>query len=320
MDMAKSLSLAVIQTPGEPGASHLDEVGRLIVQAAGRGARLVLLPELFAMPFRFDVAAWRWATPQGGAIEAFLRSAAKMAGVYLGGSYLEARGSDFFNTFALASPAGDIVGRVGKAHPCSLERCLFAPSPGPQVIETELGRVGVAICYDNNIRTVADRLLGENPDLWLMPMSAPLLPYSLAGRKGVARYLAELRDSPAGLARHLGIPVAMANKFGPWQASMPGWLPAVKSRFPGASRIVEGDGRELAVAADAVEVCVAEVTLAPERKRLFVPPEFDRNRPWVSPPLPDYRLFPLYEWWGARYYRRHPQRAALAQQRSRPHG
>lgn len=317
--MDRLLSLAVIQPPGEPGLAHLDEVGRLIAEAAGRGAQLVLLPELFAMPFHFDVGAWRWATPQGGKIEGFLQSTAKMLGIHLGGSYLEARGSDFFNTFALASPAGKIVGRVGKANPCSLERCLFSPAQGPQVIETDLGRIGVAICYDNSIRELVDRLLGGNPDLWLMPLSAPLLPFSLAGKKGVARYLAELRDSPAAMAKQFGIPVAMANKIGPWHAPMPGWLPTIKSHFPGASRIVDSDGSEVAVAADRVDVCVAEVTLARERKRLSVPPELDRNRPWVMPPSMDYRLFPIYEWWGARYYRRHPQRAALAQERSRQH-
>lgn len=317
--MARSISLAVVQTPGEPGAAHLDDVGRLIFEAAERGAQLVLLPELFAMPFHLDGSAWRWATPQGGKIEAFLRSTAKMAGIHLGGSYLEARGSDFYNTFALASPAGGIVGRVGKAHPCSLERCLFAPSPGPQVIETELGRIAVAICYDNALREVADRLLADAPDLWLMPMSAPLPPFSLAGKAGIARYRRELCDSPAEMARHYGIPVALANKYGAWHAPMPGWLPAVKSRFPGGSRIVDSDGRESAVAADAVGVCCAKVTLAPERKRLSVPPEFDRNRPWIMPPSLDYRLFPLQEWWGGRYYRRHPQRAALAQERSHQH-
>jgi len=245
-----------------------------------------------------------------------LQSTAKMAGIYLGGSYLEARGSDFFNTFALAGPAGDIVGRVGKAHPCAVECCVFAPAPGPQVIACELGRIGVAICYDNALRVVADRLLGEQPDLWLMPMSAPLLPFSLGGKAGGARYLRELCDSPAEMARHYGIPVALANKHGHWQTAMPGLLPSVKSRFPGGSRIVDSDGQELAIADDAVAVCCAEVVLDPARKRLHVPSEFDRNRPWVTPPLLDYRLFPLQEWWGKRYYRRHPRRALLAQEKS----
>ena len=54
-----------------------------------------------------------------------------------------------------------ILGRVGKDHPCSLEAYTFKPHPGPQVIDTPLGRIGVAICYDNSLRVVWDRLLAE---------------------------------------------------------------------------------------------------------------------------------------------------------------
>lgn len=312
----RRLTLGMVQSAGEPGPTHLDEVGKLACKAAQQGSELILLPELFSTPFHFTTKVWHRATPQGGAMEQFLCATARALGVYLGGSYLEARGQDFFNTFALASPQGRIVGRVGKAHPCSLERCVFAPSPGPQVIVCELGRIGVAICYDNALRAIVDRLLGEQPDLWLMPMSAPLPPFSLGGKAGIARYQRELCDSPAEMARHYGIPVVMANKHGSWRPAMPGWLPDVESHFPGGSRIVDSDGQVLARADDAVGVCCAEVTLDPVRKHLCVPPEFDCNRPWVTPPLIDYRLFPLHEWWGGRYYRRHPQRAVLAQERS----
>ena len=312
----RRLCLGLVQSAGEPSPAHLDSVGELVCAAARQGAELILLPELFSSPFFFTAEIWRWATPQGGGVEQFLCATAKSLGVYLGGSYLEVRGQDFFNTFALASPQGLVIGRVGKGHPCSLERCAFAPSTGPRVIPTELGRIGVGICYDNTLRAEVDQLLADDPDLWLMPMSAPLLPFSLAGRRGVARYLTELRDSPAALARQLGIPVALSNKFGPWFAPMPGWLPAVRSDFPGCSRIVERDGTEQAVMPDNVGACVASVTLDPARKHLQLPADLDRNRPWMSPPLPDYRLFPFYEWWGKRYYRRHPQRAAVAQQRS----
>src|SRR5574343_109508 len=258
----RKVTVAVVQSPGEPGADHLELLAGLIGDAAQQGAQLVLLPELFAMPYHFESAAWAWATPRKGAIEMFLQATAKKAGVFLGGTYLEACGSDFFNTFALAGPGGELVGRVGKAHPCSFERWLFAPSPGPQVIACVLGRVGVAICYDNALRAIADRLLAERPDLWLMPMSAPMPPFSLAGKAGIARYR-----------------------------------------------------RELALADEAVGMCCAAVVLDPARQRLLVPPEFDCNRPWVTPPLLDYRLFPLHEWWGRRYYQRHPQRALMAQQR-----
>lgn len=317
--MALTLKMAVVQTPSEPDAFHLDTVGNLVCAAARQGAQLVLLPELFASPFHFDVPVWQWGTPRDGKVEQFLCSTAKSAGIYLGGSYLEARGDNFFNTFALASPAGEVVGRVGKAHPCSLEACVFAPAPGPQVIVTELGRIGVAICYDNSLRDVVDRLLADDPDLWLLPMSAPTPPLSLSGAKGKQAYLDLLRLSPVNLARHFGIPFAMANKSGSWHTAMPGWLPAVDSSFPGLSRIANSDG-ELLVALDGeVGFAVAEVMLDPARKQLTLPPAFEAHRPWIDAPSLDFRLFPLFEWWGRRYYRRHPERPAIAHTRSACH-
>lgn len=173
--MSRTLTLAVLQPEA---ISHsltdsLDWLAKQAEQAAACGAQLALLPELFASPFWFTAEVWRWAQPQGGLVKRFLQDTARANGLYLGGSYLEARGEHFYNTFALASPAGQIVGRVGKAHPCSLERAVFAPSPGAQVIDTELGRIGVAICYDNALREVVDPLLAAKPDVWLMPLSAP---------------------------------------------------------------------------------------------------------------------------------------------------
>jgi len=317
--MSRQLRLAVVQTPGAPAPGHLDRVGASVVDAARQGAELLLLPELFSSPFRFDADVWRWATPRGGQVERFLQALARESRVYLGGSYLEVRGDDFFNTFALASPAGEIVGRVGKAHPCSLERCVFAPAPGPRVIVTELGRIGVAICYDNSLRGEVDGLLAEHPDLWLMPMSAPLPPSSLAGRAGVEAYRVLLRDSPAAMAGHFGIPFAMANKAGPWVAPIPGWLPTARSSFPGYSQIVDGDGGLLALLGDEPGLAVADVRCDPARKRLKVPADLDRHRPWLGPVTADFRLFPFFEWWGRRRYRHHPERVTIARDRSECH-
>ena len=316
--MSRTLNLAVIQPDAacptlEP---HLAWLDHHIQQAAAAGAQLALLPELFANPFWLTAEVWRWAQPQGGLVERFLQDTARANGLYLGGSYLEARGEHFYNTFALASPAGQIVGRVGKAHPCSLERAVFAPSPGAQVIDTELGRIGVAICYDNALREVVDPLLAAKPDVWLMPTSAPMPPASLGGQRGLEAYLTILRDSPAAMAALFGLPVAMANKCGRWQSPMPGWLPAADSHFPGLSCIADSDGAQVAALGAQPGFAVAQVTLDPARKRCHVPAAYQRHRPWlVAPPL-DYRLFALFEWWGARHYRRHPQRAALAQQQS----
>jgi N-carbamoylputrescine amidase len=106
-------------------AGNLARAGRWSEAAARRGAELILLPELFSTGFELNDRSWQSAEPQGGPSERWLLDTARRHGCHIGGSYLEARGEDFFNTFALAAPDGSIAGRVRKSHPCSIEAYVF---------------------------------------------------------------------------------------------------------------------------------------------------------------------------------------------------
>jgi N-carbamoylputrescine amidase len=310
-----SLTVAAIQPVCRPGpvADNLARLEKAVATAAQAGAQLALLPERFPEAFRFDEAAWMAASPADGKVAQWLVEMSRKYHLYLGGSFLEARGEDFYNTFILASPDQGILGRVGKDHPCSLEAYTFRPKPGPQVIDTPLGRIGVAICYDSSLRVVWDRLLAEGFDLLLMPMCAPTPPRSiLYSRKRIAAYHDSFKDGATMLAKQLGVPVIMANKAGPWDTPLPGWLPAVHSSFPGFSHIADSDGVELARLDGAGGVIVAEVHLDPARKHLQLAPDADRYRPWVVPVPSDYKTFAIFEYFGRRHYLRSQRRADLA--------
>jgi N-carbamoylputrescine amidase len=312
---AISLCVAAIQPVCRPGpvADNLASLEKAIARAAAAGAQLALLPERFPEAFRFDEAAWMAASPANGKIARWLAGMARTYGLYLGGSFLEARGEDFYNTFILASPGGGILGRVGKDHPCSLEAYTFRPQPGPQVIDTPLGRIGVAICYDSSLRVVWDRLLADGFDLLLLPMCAPTPPRNIFyGERRIAAYHNSFKYGATQLARQLGVPVIMANKAGPWETPLPGWLPKVRSSFPGFSHIADSDGTEKARLDGAGGVIVAKVSLDPERKHLQLAPDADRYRPWVLPVPLDYRTFAMFEYFGRRQYLRSQRRADLA--------
>ena len=293
--------------------ANLNALAAQVAQAAEQGADIVLLPERFSEAFRLDHSAWSSASARGGRVEEWLQSLASRHGIYLGGSYLEARGQDFYNTFALAAPTGVIAGRVGKDHPCSLEAYVFSGRPGPQVIETDIGRIGIAICYDNSLRCVIDRLLAGDPDILLMPMSAPTPPKSLFySERRIASYHASFRNGAIQAAQSWGIPAVMANKAGVWETPLPGLLPAVHSRYPGFSHIADNDGTELARLGDKVGLIVATVHMDPSKKHFTLPAEVDRYRPWIAPVPLDWRSFAIFEWFGRRAYRRSRERAALA--------
>lgn len=311
---ATSLCVAAIQPVCRPGpvADNLARLENAVANAALGGAKLALLPERFPDSFRLDEEAWKAASPGDGKVAKWLAEMSRKYGLYVGGSFLEARGMDFYNTFMLASPEAGIIGRVGKDHPCSLEAYTFRPRPGPQVIDSPLGRIGVAICYDNSLRVVWDRLLAEGFDMLLMPMAAPTPPRSiLYSKKRIAAYLNAFRNGATMLAKQLGVPVIMANKTGPWETPLPVWLPKVRSSFPGFSCIADSDGTEKARLEDEEGVIVAEVSLDPARKHLQLPPDADKYRPWVMPVPPDYKTFAIFERFGHRQYLRSQHRADM---------
>jgi len=305
----RSVRLAAVQMVSVNGrvAENLARAGRWAGEAARRGAELVLLPELFSVGFELNANSWQCVEPQDGPTERWLVDAAKRHGFHIGGSYLERRGDDVFNTFALAGPAG-IIGRVRKRHPCSLEAYIFKGGDDPHVIETPLGRVGVAICYDNSLREVWDRLLAGEPDLLLMPMSAPTPVKTLFYRqRNIDTFHSAFCDGAAQSARLLGIPCAMSNKWGEWDTTLPGLIASLlfgrqRSTFPGFTHIADSDGGEVGRIAHGEGVAVATVHLDPARRRLSLPTERDRFRPWVSQVPPEYRFFRYFEALGRRWY------------------
>lgn len=314
---ARIVTVAAVQMESRNGdvAGNLARAERWSDEAARRGAELVLLPELFSTGFELNDHAWHSAEPQGGPSERWLAETARRHGLHIGGSYLEARGDDFFNTFALAAPDGSIAGRVRKAHPCSLEAYVFQGGDDAHVIPTALGRVGIAICYDSSLRATWEHILANDPDLVLMPMSAPMpMKTFFYNQKRIDAFNASFREGATGCAGGAGIPVLMANKWGPWATDLPGIWPTQTSSFPGFSHIADSDGREVARMGDGEGVIVAPVHLVAERKRPTLAPATERYRPWVADVPSEFKFFRWFEALGRRWYRRHPARARLARQ------
>lgn len=305
----RKLRVAAVQMVSANGlvAENLARARQWAEQAARPGAELVLLPELFAIGFELNAHAWNSAEPQGGLTERWLTETARTHGFYIGGSYLERRGDDYFNTFALSGPMG-VIGRVRKRHPCSLEAYIFKGGDDAHVIETPLGRIGVAICYDASLREVWDHLLAGAPDLLLMPMSAPTpVKTLLYNQQRIDAFHASFSDGATQSARLVGIPCAMSNKWGEWDTTLPGLIPPLlfgrqRSSFPGFTHIADSDGQEVARVATGEGVAVATVCLDPAQKRSSLPPERDRFRPWIAEVPAEYRFFGAFEVLGRRWY------------------
>lgn len=266
-------------------SGNRERADALVAEAAGRGAELVLLPELALQGYDVSAACWRTAEPLGGPITRWLRDRARVHRVHLGTTLLEARGGDFHNSFVLATPAGEVAGVVGKSRPAWVEARRYRGARDGRVIETALGRIGVGICFENYLASVARELAAGHVDLVLQPTAAatPFASWPV-GARGARAFETMLAGLAPAHARMAGAPVVMANMCGPHEMAGPGGA-VLRTRFPGMSAVLSSDGAVLASAGEAEGVAVAAATLGgmpagPPRGRWAV------RMPWYAEAWP----------------------------------
>ena len=265
-----TLRVAAVQMESKNGEvkANLAHASRFVDEAAGKGARLILLPEFMPTGYVYTTAIWEAAEPKDGPTVSWLREHSKRLGVWMGTRFLEAEGDHFFNTFVLTNPDGGEAGRVRKQTSALFEAFFVKGDVGSHVIATEFGKVGVGICYENQLAYIPSIMHEHSVDLLLMPHSAPTpMPGPLVSRRSAEAFNRGLKDLARHYARALGIPAVLINKSGPWKTPVLG-LPLLTqdSAFPGLSTICDSDGSVRAQMGAEEGVITADVTLDPRRK------------------------------------------------------
>lgn len=148
--------------PGEP-VLNAEALGEVAARAAGGGASLLVVPELWLTGYDLSVAVER-AAPLGDGAFAEMAWLARRHGLYLLGTTLERnpKGKPF-NTAALYGPDGKLLASYRKVHlfPPMGEVEHMAPGEALPVFDLPWGRTALAICYDLRF-----------PELWRCYMEA----------------------------------------------------------------------------------------------------------------------------------------------------
>jgi len=310
--MPTQLRVACVQLESDNGQveANLARATPLVIEAATRGAKLILCPEFLAAGYIYDESIWESGEPQGGPTESWLIQQASANDAYVGASYLEADGEDFWNTFSLAGPDGTIVGRVRKESLPAFEGWYFKSCDKPKVMNTEIGRIAVGICQDNHTARFMRRLCNTDFDLIVMPHSSPCLPV-----RSFSRQMEEnLTEIVPFYARAFGVPVLFVNKVGPGGSSPIPIVPGLRLRFDfrGHASIYDGDGSMCEQLGNAPGVAVANVTLDPARKKRPTPVRGYWSRKPTSLGWIGGATFTALEWVAKRVYARNPRRRQAA--------
>jgi N-carbamoylputrescine amidase len=142
---------------GVEPAENIARAEKLVREAAGKGAQIILIQELFETPYfcQDEIHAFfSIAKPLSeNAAIAHFAPIAKELGVVLPISVFERAGQNFFNTIAILDADGANLGFYRKSHipdgPGYSEKFYFSPGDtGFKVWDTRYARIGVGICWD----------------------------------------------------------------------------------------------------------------------------------------------------------------------------
>jgi nitrilase len=165
----------------------------LIKEAAAAGAKLLLFPEAFipayprGLSFGTVVGSrsaegrltwqryWSSSVEVPGPAAETLGEAAGEAGVYLAMGVVERdsafSGGTLFCTTLYFGPDGRLLGKHRKLKPTAAERLVWGEGDGSTltVLDTELGKIGGLICWENYMPLARMAMYGKGVELYLAP-------------------------------------------------------------------------------------------------------------------------------------------------------
>jgi predicted amidohydrolase len=168
----KEFGAAAVQLAPEPGRltdasvrANIDRAVQWVERCVGEtGAELVVLPESVSTGFTPALSAeelWDLVSDVPGPVTEPVQDIARRLGVHVVyGTYERGpRRGTVYNSAALIGRTGDVLGVYRKTHLFVGERCgaggWVTPGDGVTVVDTDLGRVGMVICFDGDYPELA---------------------------------------------------------------------------------------------------------------------------------------------------------------------
>ena len=164
-----------------------------IEEAAGKGADLIVLPELCNSGYVFETREEAFAlaeeVPGGGTTGEWVAAAARH-GIHVVAGIAECAGRALYNSAAVIAPRG-FLGIYRKNHLWAAENLFFEPGNlGMPVFHTEIGRIAAAICYDMWFPEVFRLAAVQGADLLCVPTNWVPMPEQPPGLLKMANVLA----------------------------------------------------------------------------------------------------------------------------------
>lgn len=284
---SREYKVAAIQMQPKLGdvEANLAQAEMLVREASKRGAEWIVLPEAFTSAAAFHEDMIKAIRPLDGAPARFFEDLARKENTVVGGSFLARVGDSVRNRFLLVLPDGTSY-RHDKDFPSLWEACYYEGGEDDGVLDTPMGPVGAALCWEMIRSATARRMLGKVEIVLAGSTWWTSRDEEGADYPSRAINLQILQEAPRRLARMLGVPVVHASHAGPFAGFDSPELPDVpyRSAYLGETMITDAGGNILARLGkeDGAGVIAADVTLPTDPD----PSEAIPERFWVPEQMP----------------------------------
>ena len=171
--------IGLVQMPvGADKQENLRVARREIERAVAEGAELVILPEMFCVPYETGQFP-NYAEPEGGEAQQLLCRTAKELGCWIvGGSICEVQNGRYYNTSYVYNAQGVQVAKHRKKHLFDVdivggqyfkESDILSPGEKVTVFDSPWGRIGLAICFDIRFSDMAAEMVQQGARLLIYP-------------------------------------------------------------------------------------------------------------------------------------------------------
>ena len=166
--------------------ANIAAVSELVREAAGKGAKLILPPELFEGHYfcrtQDDAHFTRALSADAHPAVLAMRALAAELRVYIPTSFFEAHGHHHYNSLAMIDDQGAVMGVYRKSHipdgPGYSEKFYFRPgNTGFKTYKTPFGTVGPAVCWDQWYPETARALMLDGAEILLFPTAIGAEPH-----------------------------------------------------------------------------------------------------------------------------------------------
>jgi N-carbamoylputrescine amidase len=271
LKLADSYRVGLVQMQcGPEPEQNLEHAMEMVREAAGKGANVVCLPELFMTQYfcqREDHGLFDLAEPIPGPTTTRLSQLARQQGVVLIASLFEKRAPGIYhNTAAIFEKDGTLAGIYRKMHipddPLYYEKFYFTPGDlGFKALDTNVGKVGTLVCWDQWYPEGARLTALQGANVLFYPTAIGWHPAEKE-EWGAAQYDA-WRTIQRAHAIANGVYVAVVNRVGHETGNIRGnEVKGPGLDFWGGSFIADPFGRVIAEGShDKEEVLIGEVDL-----------------------------------------------------------